>query len=1072
MKKKKRFLFFVLIVAVVWLFGNASKARALVLVPDDVVEPTTWTKANSPYIVQNFITIKAPLVIEAGTVVKIQNFESDDRPTRPGLGIESAFTAVGEPLEKIVFTTVCDSNYGGDTHQYCSSADSVGRGSWDGLRVRVGFGQPVLIEYAKILFASNGINYDNNQCNVTFKDLSVKHTEISFSFFAGIFLRCTQPKMENLTLTNNRNGIEVLNSVYEFMPKIRSSTIRDNQNAGVNNKPPAFLDARYNYWGYSSGPYYDYFNQGGFEDANKSGLGNHIVGDFVLFRPWDQSDPTIPKEPVIFIPGIGASINPDLMISGILADNWTMFDHTYDGILKAFRVMGYQEGKNFFIAYYDWRKGNDESAEKYLKPVIQKALALNDVTKVNLVTHSMGSLVARSYVQSPSYANNVDKLIMIAPPNRGSSDVYTLWEGGYVPKSWNNGWMMNAYINYLKLVKIDFSAYEIIHKYIPALKDLMPVYDFLFPAGKADELKSFSEMLEQNTFLLDLNENVADLKAKTDFSIILGDKQPTVSNIPFVTSDQPGLWLDGKPSPLDPVRDDVSGDGEVLRFSGDIPSDFWAVLEYNHGEIVSKSEKIVADLLDETLDYTFDSPKIEDELIIWTDAPGVLEVTDPTGAVAPKDNREETDVRYAQESGRSGFKIMSVPNVKKGQYNVALKGSENGSYHLTTEYVNHKNESQQEETQEVQVQKDQTQNFVATIDPQNTETPIQEVQLQDEIAPIVVLQSPENDKTYTNDQILPIVFSVSDNVSTNEKIVIEKYLDDDNKMFEGDSIDFSALTLGQHYFWINAIDEAGNYGYAEALFEVKKVEVPIDPPADSGNGSDDGGQDLSGGNGDSGGGNQDDGNSDPGSGSNPDQNPNPDQNSGSQPVVEVAATPAQPEEIVQENPGSNQKKSASHKKKKQVKIISITKFIEGVGVTKSNEPIKVLFSSGFNLSGRVEDEQNSFYQNLEEKLKGQLLALNENPIQDEEFIGNFQWQQRNSFFAMFAKADKSPFKFLGGPTVLGAARADQQADVNFNELNATQKKAEKNRLVLLLEFFLALTATIFFALSFPRTRLK
>jgi len=40
---------------------------------------------------------------------------------------------------------------------------------------------------------------------------------------------------------------------------------------------------------------------------------------------------------------------------------------------------------------------------------------------VDLLAHSMGGLVAREYVEGPDYAGGVDRLIMVAPPNGGSS---------------------------------------------------------------------------------------------------------------------------------------------------------------------------------------------------------------------------------------------------------------------------------------------------------------------------------------------------------------------------------------------------------------------------------------------------------------------------------------------------------------------------------------------------------------------------------------------------------------------------------------------------------------------------
>lgn len=45
--------------------------------------------------------------------------------------------------------------------------------------------------------------------------------------------------------------------------------------------------------------------------------------------------------------------------------------------------------------------------------------------RVDLLAHSMGGLVARSFVESPAYAGQVDRLILLAPPNQGSR--YARW---------------------------------------------------------------------------------------------------------------------------------------------------------------------------------------------------------------------------------------------------------------------------------------------------------------------------------------------------------------------------------------------------------------------------------------------------------------------------------------------------------------------------------------------------------------------------------------------------------------------------------------------------------------------
>ena len=71
-------------------------------------------------------------------------------------------------------------------------------------------------------------------------------------------------------------------------------------------------------------------------------------------------------------------------------------------------------------------------------------------TPVTLLAHSMGGLVSRAYVEGDEYAGGVERLIMIAPPNRGSNwawyrvaleaeEHYHLWRH---EKDWTPSWMI------------------------------------------------------------------------------------------------------------------------------------------------------------------------------------------------------------------------------------------------------------------------------------------------------------------------------------------------------------------------------------------------------------------------------------------------------------------------------------------------------------------------------------------------------------------------------------------------------------------------------------------------------
>jgi pimeloyl-ACP methyl ester carboxylesterase len=106
-------------------------------------------------------------------------------------------------------------------------------------------------------------------------------------------------------------------------------------------------------------------------------------------------------------------------IGGILRSGVTNF---YGGMLSYLASKGYQENTDLFIFPYDWRLDPDsENHFARLDQLIEEALSKSRAKKVILLAHSLGGVVARSYlILRPASAAKVDCLISMGTPYWGS----------------------------------------------------------------------------------------------------------------------------------------------------------------------------------------------------------------------------------------------------------------------------------------------------------------------------------------------------------------------------------------------------------------------------------------------------------------------------------------------------------------------------------------------------------------------------------------------------------------------------------------------------------------------------
>jgi len=146
-----------------------------------------------------------------------------------------------------------------------------------------------------------------------------------------------------------------------------------------------------------------------------------LVDSGVSYTPWLTAPPDEPvepaePEPIVLVPGIGACLNLKVM-TGLEESswNWDLVGDYYQGLIKTLETAGFTQGENLFIGCYDWRKTNGlnpdtavNSGEEYLRHWINEAKEKSGSAKVDIIAHSMGGLISRSYIQGDNYQNDVD----------------------------------------------------------------------------------------------------------------------------------------------------------------------------------------------------------------------------------------------------------------------------------------------------------------------------------------------------------------------------------------------------------------------------------------------------------------------------------------------------------------------------------------------------------------------------------------------------------------------------------------------------------------------------------------
>ncbi len=239
----------------------------------------SWTNVGGYlHFVRQTVTIKdnATLTIQPGSVIKFSTSGS------LRLGEKSQLIAHGTMTETIVFTSLQDDTYSGDTNGDGGLTVPI-LGDWNGIE---SYGNLSLVDLAYVLlrFPYEAID---GRGHVTVRDSVVEKSS------TGIYLYPNTGTAPNVTVERTLLRDASYGIYLTKMPatlKLTGNAFVGNDNYGLYNNDTVLVNATGNWWGDTTGPKH--------ETANPAGLGVWVGGPVNIANWLTVEPPFVPLEPV------------------------------------------------------------------------------------------------------------------------------------------------------------------------------------------------------------------------------------------------------------------------------------------------------------------------------------------------------------------------------------------------------------------------------------------------------------------------------------------------------------------------------------------------------------------------------------------------------------------------------------------------------------------------------------------------------------------------------------------------------------------------------------------------------
>lgn len=343
------------------------------------------------------------------------------------------------------------------------------------------------------------------------------------------------------------------------------------------------------------------------------------------------------RKPLVFVPGLYGSMG-NTIIPGTGDWSFGMSAAVYEPFVEKLEQLGYTRNEDLFIAFYDWRQDCICCADEYLMKTIALAKAKTRSRKVDIICHSMGGLVSRTYVQGNNYQGDVDNLIIVGTPNAGAVNAYYFYAGGKLP--YNRGIKSNIFRTllegYLWIIEKHYGEkndMDTIHDLLKGAQDLLPSMqygNYLYYINKNQQMNfvPYEEMHYKNNFLDYINHIYRKTMPRHVKVTLIAGKGIETNHLLQIDPQRRAdgkRWIDGR---VIDVSKTLEGDGTVMVKSVMAIEGDRFVINGKHEELLEKSLFIIRKKLGIDGDYMMRSSHepIENHISILIDGVGDIQL--------------------------------------------------------------------------------------------------------------------------------------------------------------------------------------------------------------------------------------------------------------------------------------------------------------------------------------------------------------------------------------------------------------------------------------------------------------